>query len=90
MQLAPVSVLEAWPKPNYINPVIRGHGNVILNIVLYSLVFFFISIRMFTRVHLKKIFGADDFFILLAMVSSNSTCKTSSEVVNLRGLIFIS
>lgn len=68
MQLPPASVLAGWPKPNYVDPVTHGYGNVIMNCVLYAILFTFISLRVFTRTHLRKVFGSDDVFILLAMV----------------------
>jgi len=72
MQLAPLSVLKSWPKPNYIDPITRGNGNVILNVALYTVLFCFIGLRIFTRAHLKRIFGADDVFILLAMIPTTA------------------
>jgi len=71
MQRPPLSVIQAWPEPNFIDPVTRGNANVIVNIVLYSLLFIFICLRIFTRTHLKSVFGADDVFILVAMVCNS-------------------
>ena len=68
MQLPPAEVLAARSRPNYINPETRGMGNVIVNCVLYGVLLCFISLRIFTRTHLRKIFGPDDVFILVAMV----------------------
>lgn len=67
MQIPPASVLKSWPKPNYDNPETRGHVKIILNIVLYSILVCFMTLRIFTRTYLRKIFGADDVLILLAM-----------------------
>ncbi|KAN0104447.1 hypothetical protein V8E51_010192 [Hyaloscypha variabilis] len=72
MQPPPLSVIESWPAPNYINPETRGNANVILNIVLYSLLLFFISLRIFTRTYLRSSFGADDVFILLALIPATA------------------
>jgi hypothetical protein len=68
IQQPPLSVIQAWPAPNYENPVTRGNANIIINIVLFTLLIFFILIRIFTRTHLRGAFGADDVFILLAVV----------------------
>jgi len=68
MQPPPLSIIKSWPAPNYVNPETRGNANVILNIVLYSLLLFFIGLRIFTRTYLRSSFGADDVFILLALV----------------------
>ena len=58
----------AWPKPNYVDPITRGHENVILQIVLYSCLMVFLGLRLFTRLCLKRAFGADDILILAAAV----------------------
>lgn len=68
MQIPPASVLKTWPKPNYDSPDTRGNVKIILNIVLYLILVCFMSLRIFTRTYLRKIFGADDILILLAMV----------------------
>jgi hypothetical protein len=70
MQIPPLEVLNAWPAPNYINPVTRGYGNIYLNIVLYTIVNIFLGLRIFTRTRLAGTFGADDVFILIAWVCS--------------------
>ncbi len=69
MQIPPLEVLNSWPTPNYENPVTRGNANIILNVVLYSFLIFFVGLRVFTRTRLAGTFGADDVFILLAVVS---------------------
>ncbi|KAE8443820.1 hypothetical protein EG329_001327 [Mollisiaceae sp. DMI_Dod_QoI] len=68
MQEPPESVLKSFPKPNYVNPETRGNSNIILNIVLFTLLIWFISLRIFTRTSLKCVFGADDVCILLAVI----------------------
>jgi hypothetical protein len=70
MQAPPLSVIEAWPEPNYVNPQTRGNLKVILNVVLYSILICFVGLRVFTRTYLRKNFGGDDVLILLAVVSS--------------------
>jgi len=80
MQQPPEYILLTWPKPNYVDPITRGNGNFICNIVLYSLVICFICLRIFTRTHLRKVFGSDDIFILLAMVRiPNSVLSASAD-----------
>lgn len=68
MQLPPLSVIEAWPTPNYIDPITRGNSNLIINYVLYTVLFAFVVLRIFTRTILRSVFGADDAFILLAVI----------------------
>jgi len=72
MQEPPLSVIETWPTPNYEDPVTRGDANVVLNIILYALLLCFLGLRVFTRTYLGSVFGADDIFILLALVRSHS------------------
>ncbi|RDW58088.1 hypothetical protein BP6252_13499 [Coleophoma cylindrospora] len=73
MQQPPLSQILAWPTPNYINPSeTRGDGNVVLNIVLYAVLIFFMSLRIFTRAKLMQVFGADDIFILCAMIPTTA------------------
>lgn len=68
MQKPPAYILASWPKPNYINPHTHGCGNVVLNIVLYSILCLFLGLRIWTRTRLRSSFGKDDVMILLAMV----------------------
>ncbi|PQE28968.1 integral membrane protein [Rutstroemia sp. NJR-2017a BBW] len=72
MQRPPAYVLASWPKPNYIDPVTHGYGNVIMNIVLYWILCMFLSLRIWTRTRLRASFGADDVMILLAMVPTTA------------------
>jgi hypothetical protein len=71
MQIPPAAVRASWPKPNYVDPITRGNENVIINYVLFSFLVGFIAIRVFTRTHLRRAFGADDVFILLATASTS-------------------
>lgn len=82
MQQPPDWVLASWPTPNYDNPETHGLKNVILNIVLYTILCCFMSLRIWTRTKLKASFGADDIMILCAMVCLHITwaSRTSGEV----------
>ncbi|KZM19709.1 uncharacterized protein EKO05_0004087 [Ascochyta rabiei] len=68
MKLPPTQVLLAWPTPNYVNPVTRGDALLIVNAVLIALVVITVGMRMYTRLIIKRWFGIDDVFILLALV----------------------
>lgn len=68
MQLPSESYLATLPPPNYDNPETRGSAKVTINIVLYTVLICFIGLRIFTRTHLRKFFGADDILILVALV----------------------
>ncbi|PQE31623.1 integral membrane protein [Rutstroemia sp. NJR-2017a WRK4] len=81
MQRPPAYVLASWPKPNYIDPVTHGYGNVIMNIVLYWILCMFLSLRIWTRTRLRASFGADDVMILLAMVCLDGFLASRTKVL---------
>ena len=68
MQLPPVDVLLSWPTPNYDNPVTRGPALVIVNSIFISLATITVAARIYTRIVIKRWFGIDDVFILLALL----------------------
>ena len=68
MKLPPIEVILSWPTPNYTNPVTRGDALLIVNSVLIALVVITVGLRMYTRLIIKRWFGIDDVFILLALV----------------------
>jgi hypothetical protein len=69
MKLPPVEVLLTWPTPNYQDPVTRGPALVIVNVILIALVMLTVAARLYTRLVIKRWFGLDDVFILIALVS---------------------
>ncbi|KAK2877177.1 hypothetical protein FQN49_001371 [Arthroderma sp. PD_2] len=69
MQLPPISVILSWPKPNYVNPTdVRGPLIIILTAIFAPLTLIVVLIRVFTRLHISKSFGADDIFIVAAAI----------------------
>ena len=68
MRLPPLSVMETWPTPNYVDPVTRGSALLIFNATFLPLVVFILAIRTYTRIHISKSFGWDDFLIILAAI----------------------
>jgi hypothetical protein len=68
MQLPPADVLLSWPTPNYDNPVTRGPALVIVNSIFISLATITVAARIYTRIVIKRWFGIDDVFILLALL----------------------
>jgi hypothetical protein len=68
MQLPPVDVLLAWPTPNYDDPVTRGPALVIVNAIFVTLAILTVAARIYTRIVIKRWFGIDDIFILLALL----------------------
>jgi hypothetical protein len=67
MYISP-EIIEAWPLPNYTNPIERGPWVIVITIILYVLVLGVVGLRTFTRVFISRSFGADDITILIAMV----------------------
>jgi hypothetical protein len=70
MRLPPTDVLLKWPPPNYENPVTRGPALAIVNYVLISITIMFVVLRLYTRIFIKRWFGIDDVFIIVALVST--------------------
>src|SRR4051812_2921558 len=68
MQLPPVDVLLSWPTPNYEDPVTRGPALVIVNSIFVALAVSTVAARLYTRIVIKRWFGIDDVFILLALL----------------------
>ncbi|KAF2856944.1 hypothetical protein T440DRAFT_494693 [Plenodomus tracheiphilus IPT5] len=68
MRLPPYEVLLSWPTPNYDNPVTRGNALVVVNSIFLGLVIITVGLRLYTRVIIKRWFGLDDIFILLALL----------------------
>ncbi|KAJ8110526.1 hypothetical protein OPT61_g6656 [Boeremia exigua] len=68
MKLPPFDVILSWPKPNYTNPVTRGDALLIVNTVFIVLVVITVGMRMYTRLVIKRCFGLDDVFTLLALL----------------------
>ena len=68
MRYVPPEVLLSFPSPNYDNPVTRGNALVIVNSIFISLAVITVCMRMYTRLFLKRWFGIDDVFILLALL----------------------
>lgn len=64
-------MILSWPKPNYTHPETRGDALVIINSILIALVVIVVGLRLYTRLRIKRWFGLDDIFILLALVGNN-------------------
>lgn len=68
MQLPSLAVLATYPTPNYVNPETKGPDLLVANCVMFSIASVVVALRIHTRVFISRCFGADDVFILLAMV----------------------
>jgi hypothetical protein len=59
--------MGSWPTPNYVNPVQRGWGLVIVTTVLTVLSFSVVCARLWARIKLRGV-GIDDAIIIACMV----------------------
>ncbi|GME64377.1 hypothetical protein GTA08_BOTSDO12914 [Neofusicoccum parvum] len=66
----PLSVLFTWPAPNYVNPDTRGPALLVVNAVFITLCTITLFLRLYTRIFIKRWFGSDDVFIILAYIST--------------------
>lgn len=66
--LFPLSALQNWPAPNYVNPERRGPAATIVVSVLLGLVTLILIVRIYTRVRISRGFGLDDVLIIFAYV----------------------
>ncbi|PSN58951.1 hypothetical protein BS50DRAFT_444984, partial [Corynespora cassiicola Philippines] len=76
MRFFPNEVILSWPTPNYINPVTRGHALVYVNSVLIAIAIVVSILRLYTRLVIKRWFGADDAFMIIALILDvgNTAC----------------
>ncbi|KAJ5833717.1 hypothetical protein N7474_002028 [Penicillium riverlandense] len=70
MKSPPMSVLETWPTPNYIDPPTRGHGVLVVNVVCISLAFLVVLLRIFTRLRITCSAGVDDVLVVIGLAFS--------------------
>lgn len=67
--VAPVSVMQSWPTPNYDDPVTRSQAALIVSIILGTVMLVVVAARLWARVFIQRSFGADDWIIVAALVS---------------------
>ncbi|KFY28782.1 hypothetical protein V493_02762 [Pseudogymnoascus sp. VKM F-4281 (FW-2241)] len=71
MRLPPPEVTSQWPKPNYVDPVRRGHALTIVQLILVLLGTIFVAMRLYARLVITRArIGLDDVLIVLAWVFS--------------------
>lgn len=77
MQIPPVDVILSWPTPNYDHPETRGLTLLILMVIFTVLVLLSCLGRFYSRIIVKRWFGWDDGFIIIALVSlqHNTACR---------------
>lgn len=72
MELPGVEVILSWPLPNYDDPVTRDDALVIVNSALIRLVMIVVLLRLYSRLYVRRWFGLDDVFIIVALVCVES------------------
>ncbi len=72
--------IASWPTPDYVHPVTRGPGLIVMHLVLYPVILALVALRTYTRLRISRSFGLDDVFILLAMACPNSCCQRSLQI----------
>lgn len=75
MQLPPLSVLTAFPKSNYVDPVVRGPALIIITTIMFPITLFMVILRVYTRIRVTRSFGLDDTLLVLAILPT--VCSTS-------------
>lgn len=63
-----LEVLMSYPAANYDSPLTRGPELYILNLIFFAAMLACVVIRLYTRISIRKSFGWDDLFIVLAVV----------------------
>ncbi|KAF2492281.1 hypothetical protein BU16DRAFT_467793 [Lophium mytilinum] len=66
----PLSVLLAWPKPNFVDPVTRNWTIPAILIVALSITTLVLGARFWARFVIQKNAGLDDWLIIAALVSA--------------------
>ena len=78
--------VASWPAPNYVNPERRGPELYIVNGIFFFLASVTVTVRLYARIHIRKWFGPDDLFIVLAFVSATGL-QLLSKTVQLTRLV---
>lgn len=89
MKLLPLSILETWPIPNYVNPDTRGNALIILNSIFLAFMTVILGLRLYTRLVVKRWFGWDDVFIISAYVSCNCLLFVTQGVATSGSLLML-
>jgi hypothetical protein len=69
MRNVPPEVMATWPQPNYDDPVRRGNALIITELSIVSVAILTLVARLYVRFRIVRTSGADDWVMLVAMVS---------------------
>ena len=78
MRAAPPAVRASWPKPNYVDPVKRGPGLMIVELTLVPIALIVVCLRLWIRIGWLHKSWWDDWLIAIAMIFS---CLTTALVI---------
>jgi len=65
----PLSVIASWPHPNYVDPVTRGNGALVLCTFFGVIVAMAFGARLWARFVILRNAGIDDWLMIAALVS---------------------
>lgn len=71
-------IVASWPEPNYVDPETRGNGVIVVSVLFGLLGTIVTALRLLTRLYITRTFGLDDWFIIVAWVSTLSPFILSS------------
>lgn len=83
MLYVPPEIREAWPAPNYTDPLTRGPGLTIVVLTFHILATVMVALRSYTRLQLTFSFGLDDIFTIVALVSKTLGIDIKSFIATL-------
>uniref|UniRef100_L2FBY5 Integral membrane protein n=1 Tax=Colletotrichum fructicola (strain Nara gc5) TaxID=1213859 RepID=L2FBY5_COLFN len=69
MRIPPISVILAWPRPNYTNPETKGPGLMIIELVFLLMALTCLGLRMYVRLVMIRKTWWDDWLMVGAMIS---------------------
>lgn len=79
----PLSVIETWPTPNYVNPVTASSSTAISAGILGVISLVVVGARMVARFSVQRNAGIDDYLMLFALVwkTKNSAPKKEADQI---------
>jgi len=69
MRFPPAEIRAQWPKPNYVDPVTRGSGLLIVELTLVPVALLCVILRLWIRIGWLHRSWWDDWLMFVAMVS---------------------
>ncbi|KAL5378358.1 hypothetical protein PMIN06_004730 [Paraphaeosphaeria minitans] len=78
MRFPPAEVRAHWPKPNYVDPVVRGPGLLIVELTLVPIALICVILRLWIRIGWLHKSWWDDYLMVAAMIFS---CLTTALVI---------